>query len=491
MAEVPYVRKLTTNIKSPDGSSYTRDLGARVLLVGPNESGKSAIAQALQLVTTGSVSGLLFRRAPVKLPAQISTLGKDGVHIRAEFSNGDICTWDAEPGKKAQWSGPAAPGIGVEDIRTAFSGSADSCRRFLIEKLIGSVVQVKDVLDNVPPNLHDLVKPMLGDMVNTPTITGAEYIAMLDNVSDNKSKANARVKAMESVISTMGSRATPVEENQIEWVWSEFTVAYMADWFKAQGKRATADKEQGDTTGLTSLRWLAGALGGKEGLSKAKPLSEAREGVEKMLDQSAIARFCDFTRATQKKVQEQADDWAKVEKGMSEIMDDVGTVALDTFEERVNRFMGDDKFRVNRETLWPEIYRTGPKGGRWDAALSGSTEARVLAAMACGMNPPGRATVLVVDDRSFDGAHLARLLRDLEKAPCQVIVMSTIEPRGRKRASWTVIKLGEVDDQADTDTDKKGTSETVTPSNAADADGVVTLDEAITVEMADLFEIEP
>ena len=62
--------------------------------------------------------------------------------------------------------------------------------------------------------------------------------------------------------------------------------------------------------------------------------------------------------------------------------------------------------------------------------------------------------VLVVDDRMWDGMTLARTLRALQDAPCQVILMSTMLPRGRRRQSWTTIELESRYDYSEpTDTD--------------------------------------
>ena len=55
--------------------------------------------------------------------------------------------------------------------------------------------------------------------------------------------------------------------------------------------------------------------------------------------------------------------------------------------------------------------------------------------------PTDSNDLIVVDDRMWDADTLKKTMTVLEKAPCQVIVMSTIKPKGRKRGAWTYIQV--------------------------------------------------
>ena len=89
------------------------------------------------------------------------------------------------------------------------------------------------------------------------------------------------------------------------------------------------------------------------------------------------------------------------------------------------------------------------KAGEIHTALSGSTEASLIAALGAAL--ADQFCLLVVDDRMWDATTLSKTLGALEKAPCQVIVMSTIRPKGKKRANWSYVELS------------RGDSLTVTP----------------------------
>ena len=65
------VIKIRSNIKSPNGQAWEYELGDYNLLIGPNESGKSAIAEAVQLALSGSAYGLQVRHL-VKVPRKPS-----------------------------------------------------------------------------------------------------------------------------------------------------------------------------------------------------------------------------------------------------------------------------------------------------------------------------------------------------------------------------------------------------------------------------------
>ena len=55
-------------------------------------------------------------------------------------------------------------------------------------------------------------------------------------------------------------------------------------------------------------------------------------------------------------------------------------------------------------------------------------------------------SVVILDDRMWDGKTLAKTMERLEnqqteKAPMQVILMSTFKPRGRARAKWNYVEI--------------------------------------------------
>lgn len=79
-------------------------------------------------------------------------------------------------------------------------------------------------------------------------------------------------------------------------------------------------------------------------------------------------------------------------------------------------------------------------------ALSGSTESRVLGAMAAALTRPGIPSVVILDDRMWDPVTLTKTLIALENCPAQILIMTTVRPKGKQRAKWTYIQVGNYND---------------------------------------------
>ena len=77
---------------------------------------------------------------------------------------------------------------------------------------------------------------------------------------------------------------------------------------------------------------------------------------------------------------------------------------------------------------------------RLHSAMSGAQEAATLTAIGCALaGDQGGLTVLVPAERQWSPESLTDSLRAVEKAPCQVIVLSTVAPKGRTRKAWTTV----------------------------------------------------
>ena len=57
----PYIQTVKSNLKSPDGQSWTANLSQRTLIVGSNASHKSSVLQAIELALTGAVDDVVWR----------------------------------------------------------------------------------------------------------------------------------------------------------------------------------------------------------------------------------------------------------------------------------------------------------------------------------------------------------------------------------------------------------------------------------------------
>lgn len=96
-----------------------------------------------------------------------------------------------------------------------------------------------------------------------------------------------------------------------------------------------------------------------------------------------------------------------------------------------------------------------------NTVLSGAEEARVLCAMGCAIAEGQACAVIIPAERSWSPSMLGKVMRALAKAPCQIILTSTVMPK-RPPKTWKIVQVGAVEaDVAD------GT--VVLPDNAVSA----------------------
>lgn len=435
-----YIKSISTNAKSPNGQAQSWELGAKTLIVGPNEAGKSAIAQSAQLIAEGGAAGLLCRKGLVKLPAHLMSMAPAGeaLAVRAELSDGEIITWSAEPGKKPAVSKLDRIGTSVETVRAAFSGSAATTRKFLAEALPLPMVQRSELTTAVPELFHPKLDQLLGTS-RTGTLSILDLYTLAEGAEEQRKAAKGIVDKATATGTALSPGIVAGSAGMVDGYFEQLRLSVLADFFKQTGPTAKHAYEAGDTGPLSAVRWLAAQIGGKEALSKALPLDQARRDFMGIAGNIYTEELAATVRARAAKAAQDFDAWGH----FIGIVNDLADALLESrlipaFEEKVNAFLPEsDRFMLDRSGLFPGLMRNG----RLQTALSGSTEARVLAAMTAALAQPDSLNLLVVDDRMWDGITLSRMLRALEDAPCQVIVMSTMLPRGRRRASWATIEL--------------------------------------------------
>jgi len=435
-----HIVSLETNAKSFSGKSGTWELGPKTLIVGPNEAGKSAIAQSAQLLAEGGAAGLLFRKGLVKLPSHLMSLAPADapLSVSATLSNGATIQWTAEPGKKPTISGGAHLGLGVETVRAAFSGSADTARKFLAEGLPLTAISRTELTAAIPEPFQKRLEQLLGTGMGGQ-VTFSDLYALIDSAAEQRKAAKAIVDKGEATIQALSPGIIPGSADKSDEYFEQLRLAVLAAFFKRVGPAAKSAHDDGDGAPLAAVRWLAAQIGGREALLKALPEEAARKDFSALAGNIYTESLAGTVRARVARAALDVDAWGH----FMGIVQDLTNVLLETrlipaFEAKVNSYLPEtDKFVLDRTGMFPGLMRHG----RVHTALSGSTEARVLAAMTAALAQPDALNILVVDDRMWDGITLSRMLRALEDAPCQIIVMSTMLPRGRRRATWTTIEL--------------------------------------------------
>jgi energy-coupling factor transporter ATP-binding protein EcfA2 len=393
------IRRVETNIKSANGPK-TIDIAAKNLIVGPNESGKSTIVEAIQLALSGSVYGILLRPDDVKRGEDLSSLIpglQEEAYSKLTFADGSSSQWSIGRGKRAKFTGPRSDvALPVATMRSILK-TESRATKFLFETFFPD---------------SDLLK---------------KYEAAGSSARKHKAKMKGLIESLPHL-----SSAIDVSNESMYSKWQELFTALRFEYMR---------KIYRDNPPLREHCILElDKLGTTDELKSLRGSAQIHEEIEVMLSAKASSELAVRIRGM-----------AQVEMGRSKVCEDTQLALIDEirnkvyaaipgYVQRINSFMPDgDHVELSLE---PGKIRYGLK--RSDGlhrAMSGSAEARVLAAMAAASVRPDQRAILILDDRMWDPDTLSRTMDALNKTPCQVIIMSTIKPKGRRKKDWHYIEI--------------------------------------------------
>lgn len=438
------VKSITTNIKSPDGNDYTVELGPKTVLIGDNETGKSAITEAVELTRTGTATGLLYRDS-VKQGTLLAALiphGQDHAHAEATLDSGETCQWTLERGKAPARTGPNGAILSTLEIHGALKGSEETKAKFFWDKLFPPRDRAA-LYKAVPPELH-----LLLDQVLLPG-GGAECLSdLISRVGKRQRHQSAAIKASRIALESLGS-VHPVSDEVMAGAWDGLDRSVLRDLIR------TLYLEYKSNPGLQAshtLEWLVSQMGGKEAMQRIPNSADARHHLAEVLLHSRLAKVAVAAKNGELHASNREDDWKQLKLALLEVMQQDFNLRseISAFRKTTSSFLprGEDLyFHVDDGRLVCGIRKgmTQTDFGTLHTALSGSTEARVIAAMAAALGEEGDLTaseyLIVVDDRMWDAGTLASTLRALAKSKSQIIVMSTVKPKGKKRTEWDYVQL--------------------------------------------------
>jgi len=192
--------------------------------------------------------------------------------------------------------------------------------------------------------------------------------------------------------------------------------------------------------GTNTVAELVKNLGGKESIQRIPETGEIVADFCESLLQNRLCRIAIAAKGGASTAAARQEGLSSLRKFVLE--ETVRQVATKTpeFGKRVSAFLPKGEKLVVGFTDAHQITLALHRGEEKHIALSGSTEARLIAALGAAL-ADSDDHLLVVDDRMWDAGTLAKTLGALEKAPCQVIVMSTVRPKGKKRANWSYLGL--------------------------------------------------
>ena len=425
-----FAQTVVTNIKSPDGEDYRVDLGQKTILIGENEAGKSAIAEAVQLARTGEAFGLLYRSSPIKDGKLLSSLippGQKKCQARVVLDSGEACLWAMEEGKRPIQTGPFGSALTIAQLHKVMAGSTETKLKFFLG-FLHYKISVQDLMGLLPKDLHETL--ILVCPLDKPIFLGD----LLEKIGSIQRNQSAEVRASQIALESMGA-VRHVSDDEVSGAWNTFQRAMYRDLLKMLyiDYRADPALQAGHV-----LSHLTKMLGGKEAIQRIPPTEDLTAQIGENMLHKRMTRVAVRAKDGEYRASKLRASLKELKTAILQVMHDLLDDAAEKFCKAVGSFLPEEEsflFEPNGKDLTIGILRNGER----HIALSGSTEARVLAAIASAMS--GSMDVIVVDDRMWDPRTLAKTLKVLEKAPCQVIVMSTAMPRGKKRKAWTYVEV--------------------------------------------------
>ena len=223
---LPYVKRVTSNLKSPDGEAWSVDLGQKTLILGGNTSRKSAILQAVELAVSGAADDIVGRYNVRDSGLLLTLAPGDSLSSVASFSDEDMdeaCFSLHREGariKKPHHSTPfdASRVMPSRLVRVALSGGEKTARKSFLEWTEQGVSQ-EDVMSFIPSNLHakyvDISEKFLssGD-ANAMTPVG-RLLSTMEYAGRMQRDCAKQLKGAESALSSFGGEipAAPTDED--------------------------------------------------------------------------------------------------------------------------------------------------------------------------------------------------------------------------------------------------------------------------------------
>ena len=312
-------------------------------------------------------------------------------------------------------------------------GSPLTAYKFFFQRLMDPIT-LEDLKKAFPKNSRLPKDETLASVLQSDSLPPQTVIEILDTAGKRKREARAKSKALTDVTRELQG-AQVISNDELYKTWEKLFQALKYEEFKRMYR------EKADLRGLIATE--VQALGNKEQLIEIEKFGSAQisDKLTDMLTAQALGTVASETRQQKIACDEEQEEFDLLEKCLEAAIKTLVEGPMRAYTNRVNDYLPkEDEFTINTSGIFQPALK---RANGLHVALSGSTEARVLGAMAAALSRPGIPSMVILDDRMWDPETLYRTLSALEDCPAQVVIMSTMRPKGKRRAKWTYVSIGE------------------------------------------------
>jgi hypothetical protein len=514
----PFIKTVTSNLKSPDGDSWTMELAQRTLIVGSNASHKSSVLQACELALTGAVDDVVWRSVVRDAALLITMAPGNTLNSKVTLSNGAVHQFNVEAGKRPPGANFDNGVLPIRQVRAAIAGSPATARKIFLPWLAGELTDA-DLLAHIPAKLHTKFKDLLQHMSRGSKAEA--LLAIEEYAAKSQRDASKEAKGAQSIIDELtaqmeeapseealaaaevrlhdllAAKPVPVESEEVlearliatrhrhnaaQEAASKLEFEYSAETILTSAMTHTLDQcpvcssQVGtphlqacldhyvglnrileDEHKLTYLEAVDAMMITRREMSQCEDLLHAdlsptvsTEDIEKAQAEyddlkTAQVKWDTLTAAKRRidQYDEDVETYKQLKAACSSAIAAIVKERSASFCTIVSSFLPkgwEFALKVDAKT-----FRAGlSRDGEIHSALCGAEGAAVITAIAMATTvsrPKADPIVLIPEDRAFDPRTLAQVMRGYNKFDGQVIMASTVRPRGRPSKHWTIIDL--------------------------------------------------
>ena len=478
----PYVRMVESNVKSPTGGHWKLDLSPRTLLVGSNTSHKTAVVQSIELALSAAADDIIGRSA-VKDAALLMTLSPGNtLEATACLSDGTEAYFKTQQDEHGKVSKPdhstevdCTRSLLLREVRQILSSGTDTARRSIL-RYFQQDAGVEDILAEIPADLHakykDWATHIRGDSPVDTLLLIHDYVA-------KKQRDLAReYKGAKSVVNELREDVEVIRAGDMEQIQGKI-IDIARSMRRPSGEFLPQGWQHVDSA-MEAVHYaihqdleacpLCGTNTGSDHFHRVHDYyTQTCESVDrseheaymiqKEAEMSALilqltaksgsqaqAKTATNTMVKVIELQQESENYKRYKSDISDAVGRLLKKSVNGFCMRVNEFLPKGWFfGVQLKDGDRQVFRVGLQDdNRLRCALSGVEWATVTAAVGmviASTLPHNAPKVIIPEDRAWDAKTLSNVMRGFDKFDGQVIIASTIRPKGRPPKNWTIIDM--------------------------------------------------